>query len=483
MGRRDRRGKTSRDEEAAQLGHAPGIEIWPGSTRSAAARLFVHCFPLMLADAVRRAHLDSPGRFILADDGGAALAPGLEDEDPGLVVSTAWIDLSAGPVLVRTPHMRGRQFILSLIDPAGEIIASLGSRTGDDAGLCLAIVGAKWKGELPSGFRAGRASGASLWAVSRIHAHSTLDYPETVALAQRQGMTRPQADHDAAETAKTAWAPPWPPCLQQIEELPPAVFFQRLERVLARAPQSLRRTLLPLVAGLKSQLGGPPDFRQWSSTFAEALAAGFEDGMVAIRSAAEAALDDGGSAWRPLPGGLRHGPDDAVARAAHAYAAFGAPLPEDRLTLVCDRDDCGRPLSGAHSYRIHFEPDALPPTQDFWRLSATPPAARGQRQGLSDRGELALNEDGSLDLIIQRDPPSIFRIRNWLPVPDGSWSLTMRLYGPARAALGRTWRMPPPERLDGGRRAEADGRLRVVSPTSTEAPARSASHRPTQLIR
>ena len=465
------------------MAHAPGIEIRPGSARSIASRLFVTCFPLMLADAVRRAHLDCAGRFVLADDGGAALAPGLRDEDAGLVVSTAWIDLSAGPVLVRSPHMRGRQFILDLIDPAGDVIASFGSRTGDDAGLCLAIVGAKWKGELPDGIRAGRASCASVWAVSRIHAHSTLDYPGTVALAQRQGVTRLQTGGHAVGAERPAWTPPWPPCLQQVEDLSPSVFFQRLERVLARAPSNFRQTHLPSIASLRSELGGPPAARDWTPTFAEALACGFDDGLAAIRSAAETAIDDDGSIWRPVPGGARRAPEDTLARAAHAYATFGAPLPEERLTLVCDCDDCGRPLLGAHSYRIHFESEGLPPTQDFWRLSATPPAARGLRQGLSDRGELALNEDGSLDLFIQREPPPIFRIRNWLPVPDGRWTLTMRLYGPTRAALARTWRMPAPERLDRGRGADAGGRLRVVSPTSTGAPVRSAWNRRAQLFR
>ena len=55
------------------------------------------------------------------------------------------------------PATRGRHFTLTLIDTAGEVFASFGSRTGEDAGQIAGLVGPAWCGELPHGLKAKRA--------------------------------------------------------------------------------------------------------------------------------------------------------------------------------------------------------------------------------------------------------------------------------------------------------------------------------------
>jgi len=140
----------------------------------------------------------------------------------------------------------------------------------------------------------------------------------------------------------------------------------------------------------------------------------------------------------------------ALARAASAYTSVGAPRRDDLLSLVCDEDEQGRPLSGAHSYRIHFPPEGGPPVRAFWWLSARPSGSRELQHGLGSRSDLTLNSDGSLDIVAQHDPPPAPLIRNWLSSPDDRFSLIMRLYTPRPAALRGSWRMPPVERLDRG---------------------------------
>ena len=53
---------------------------------------------------------------------------------------------------------------------------------------------------------------------------------------------------------------------------------------------------------------------------------------------------------------------------------------------------------------------------------------------------LKYNEDGSLDLYLQSESPGKDKEANWLPAPEGEFSVTMRIYWPKPEALDGTWK-------------------------------------------
>lgn len=55
--------------------------------------------------------------------------------------------------------------------------------------------------------------------------------------------------------------------------------------------------------------------------------------------------------------------------------------------------------------------------------------------------------DASIDIFIQRDSPGPELESNWLPAPDGGFSLTLRLYGPKAEAVDGRWRSLLPDRV------------------------------------
>jgi hypothetical protein len=143
---------------------------------------------------------------------------------------------------------------------------------------------------------------------------------------------------------------------------------------------------------------------------------------------------------------------DYLRRAAVAWSGLGANTVEDAVYpgMIVDAD--GAPLDNAKRYTLHFEKDALPPARAFWSLTlyndrqflAANPI---ERYAIGDRDKLGWNEDGSLDLYIQRDPPGVENIANWLPSPEsGSFLLTLRLYWPKPEALDGRWNPPPLKR-------------------------------------
>lgn len=421
-----------------------------GSIRREAAEVYVLAFPLFLMDTVRQTHPMSLSQFHLVGADGARLAPGLFEDDPRIILSSAWIDLSDGPMMVRLPHMHGRHFSLTILDAAGERLLNLGSRTGADRGLDLVLVGPRWTGDVPGGLRAKRSATDCCWAVSRIHAHSMMDRGDAVAVARRQTLCRLDYDVETPAVTDTVLEPFPAPCLRQVLEITPGRFFRRLETLLDRATvlHSEERAALNRV---RRSIGNP-DEAAWAPETVKELARGFAEGVSAIQAEASDVYSEQGPGWRGLAPAPELGAEPALRRAARAYESLGAPPREDQLTLVCAHDDTGRILSGANAYRIRLTEPAMPPADAFWRLYARPAAGPQYRTGIGSRNDMLLGADGLLDITIQHPLPEATAISNWLPAPEGEMALVMHIHSPRAAALSGAWRLPAVERLDPGYR-------------------------------
>jgi hypothetical protein len=180
-----------------------------------------------------------------------------------------------------------------------------------------------------------------------------------------------------------------------------------------------------------------------------------EAGAVEARQAMQAAL--------PRVGGVANGwviPTDTMGvygnyylkRALVTLVGLGANPAEDAVYPVLLADEDGEPVSGDHSYVIHFDKDGLPPVAAFW--SITMYDAEGfqvaneiDRFAIGDRDALAYNDDGSLDIYVQHADPGPERTSNWLPAPAADLGITMRLYAPAPEVLAGAWAPPPVRRV------------------------------------
>jgi hypothetical protein len=402
---------------------------------TAAARIFIYAFPLLLADAVRRVHPLPAHQFHIVPEG-AGLAPGLEREDPRAVITSAWIDLATGPVVLTLPETHGRHCSLTLLDTAGETFASFGARGEPDRRL--AVVSPQWRGELPEGLTAKRSPSEKVWAVGRCYAHSALDRKATLSLVRSQRISDLETPIERLEMATLD--APRAPCAIQAAGLSPAVFFHRLDSVLRHAPAK-RAVVLEAIAALREELGGPPPFSDWSPRFAEALEKGLARGLLMLRSAAELYPADERSAVQLSR--LQDGGGDPPTPAVRAWRTMGAPPAEDLLVLNREVDATGRRLTGRQSYRLHLRADALPPARAFWRLYTHPAPGPQHRLGVGDRSDLALNPDGSVDIFIQAVPPPAAQISNWLPAPAARFVLHLALHSPSPAALSGGWHFPP----------------------------------------
>ena len=55
---------------------------------------------------------------------------------------------------------------------------------------------------------------------------------------------------------------------------------------------------------------------------------------------------------------------------------------------------------------------------------------------------LKYNPDGSLTIYLCHESPGIDKEANWLPAPNGNFSIWLRAYWPDQAVLDGTWKPP-----------------------------------------
>ena len=137
-------------------------------------------------------------------------------------------------------------------------------------------------------------------------------------------------------------------------------------------------------------------------------------------------------------------------RAFVTAIGLGANRPQDAVYPTSVVDGAGKPYSGANKYVMHFDKGEAPPAQGFWSLTMYDDKYFFVENPLnkytvSPRNALKYNEDGSLDIYIQKDSPGKDKEANWLPAPGGKFVLMMRLYWPKEkdpSILDGSWKPP-----------------------------------------
>ncbi len=147
---------------------------------------------------------------------------------------------------------------------------------------------------------------------------------------------------------------------------------------------------------------------------------------------------------------------DYAFRTAIAFGGFANPTamavyPTLAILGVDQTTGSMIPLMGNQNYKLHFDADQLPPyLEDGW-WSITAYDMNGNlidneidRYAFTDMGSgsLPLNDDGSLDIYIQATRPDEALVDNWLPICEGVFSLTLRIYLPTADAQNNVWMAP-----------------------------------------
>lgn len=355
--------------------------------------------------------------------------------------SNAWLDLSAGPVVIRVPAMQQRYYVLGLLDMYTNPFGCIGTRTtGNGAGAFL-LHGPDWRGVVPDGMQAIACATNTIWIIGRMLVDGEEDLAK--ALQLQSEFVLETAPGSAAQV----------PCridadMQPNEKLgDPERFVQVVNAMLAAnpPPHAEAQWVFRLEAlGIGAQCAGKVREPAARETLARAIA------HVTKTLFGAPPLVLGGGWSLPVDVNESFGTDYRK-RAQVALNYIGALGIEEAMYITADHDTDGTDLNGRFTYIIHFRPEQMLQVDAFWSLTAyereTCMLAENaiQRYSLGDRTRgLRHDADGGLRIAVSaREPEDEVLRANWLPAPSDRFYLALRLYVPRAAHLTRQFAYPP----------------------------------------
>jgi hypothetical protein len=369
--------------------------------------------------------------------------------------STAWLNLTGGPVIVSVPDTKGRYYLLQMLDMWTDTFDSPGKRTTGTKAGNFAIVPQCWNGTLPAGVERIDSPTPYVWIIGRTQTNGTSDYEAVHKIQDGYEITplsqwgkQPQPVNASIDPNVDMNTPP----LRQVNSMPASAFFSyAAELMKVDPPHVTDQSIIARMKRIGIEPGKSLDFNKLDPAVQQALNKAAADGLKEMDSEAPliAKVVNG---WQMNTEPIGVYGNDYLKRAIIAMLGLGANPPEDAIYPALLSDADGRPLNGNNSYMLHFNKSELPPVDAFW--SITMYDAEGfqaansiNRFAIGDLNNLTYNKDGSLDIYIQDGSPGLDRESNWLPSPRGPISILMRMYSPREEALDGTWVPPPLKRV------------------------------------
>jgi hypothetical protein len=376
--------------------------------------------------------------------------------------SILWLDLRAEPMVISVPAVeRDRYYSVQLIDGNTYNFGYIGTRaTGTEPGDYL-VVGPDWKGETPIGIKkAFRSTTPFTFAAFRTQLFNPGDMPN---------VEKVQAGYKG-QPLSAFLKQPAPPAAPKINFLPATTagikdnFFQYLDAALQYVPETPRdKAIRAKLAKIGIGPGKTFAFNDLSLEHKAAILVAMKQGDDKVdKWLASGNKDINGWNVGSFFGDEAFYNGDWVMRAG---AAKGGLLGNDAVEAMYPytrTDATGEPLDGSkHRYTITFPPGQLPPVNAFWSVTMYDGRSQFLVKNPIDRylinspmmSAMTKDADGSLTLYIQKDSPGADKEANWLPAPDDTIYLVMRLYWPKPAppsilpAGEGTWRPPGVKRV------------------------------------
>lgn len=364
--------------------------------------------------------------------------------------SSASLDLKSEPMVLQIPNTNGRYALFPMLDAWTNVFFSPGKRTtGTDAQSYL-ITGPGWTGEVPANMKQVKSPTNMVWLIGRIQVNSVNDGATAVKKIQDGIKLFPLSALGKTYVAPTGKIDPNIP-----QKTPNDIvlgmsvvdYFNQLNKLMVDNPPFAADTnMMQKLAPLGIAPGGTFDTSK--------LSAAIRDSIKLIPAwAKNDMIANGLSESKPVNGwsvvsGLGDYKTNYPYRAGIAFGGLGANLDADAIYPASMTDIDGDPYDGSkHKYIWHIDAGKEPPANAFWSLTMYDSdgflcANPIKRFAIGDRNPLKKNNDGSIDIYIQKDNPGKDKESNWLPAPDGLFNLLLRVYWPKEEMINRSWTAP-----------------------------------------
>jgi hypothetical protein len=357
------------------------------------------------------------------------------------VYSSAFLELSGGPVDLVVPTVLDRYFSIAFMNAFTDNFFYIGTRATKGVGGKFRIVGPDWRGAAPDGTTLIRSETNDVWMLGRILVTGPADVPAASLVQDQIVLTLPPGRG------------PNRPILSPTDD------GTNGEKVLAAANEMLGRQkrLVGQAArarqfrSLGIRPGAPNAFAGLSPQLQQAWRDAGPRGIARLRGnfGRDAAKGNGWGSSSAITGNF--GNND-LARATTALGGIAALGQAEAMYFSSITDGAGGALDASKSYRIRVPAEGVP-VDGFWSVTmyAAEPDGRYffvpnpiNRYAVSDRSPgLVRNGDGSIDIVLSVAQPDAATGGNWLPMPNGPFRVSFRAYVPRKKMLSGKW-FPPP---------------------------------------
>jgi hypothetical protein len=360
-----------------------------------------------------------------------------------------FFDLDQEPAVIQVPDFGDRFWVYALYDGRTDEFAKIGKQYDTKPGFYL-MVGPNWTGETPTGIAAVvRASTRFAFAIPRIFMDDTLEDHRAIQPVLSQIRAYPLSEFDG-KMKITDWSrlPHFPAPKSsgsgETKWVNPETYFDELLDVMKQVPP----------------LPGEQALYAWISSVLEAAAKDPEIKKTLTETAVAAEREmitpflqwryngrPAGNGWNSPVNNAEWG-TDYLNRTGSAKSNMYENRPEETKYIYTDDDSQGQQLNGQNTYSVTFGKGEVPPVHGFWSLTLYDAEHLFYPNGLNryslgtKNKTLKYNADGSLTLYAGAKSPGKDKENNWLPAPNGPFSLYIRAYWADKPILDGRWKPP-----------------------------------------
>lgn len=371
-----------------------------------------------------------------------------------VVYGLGFFDLDSQPVVVQVPDFGDRFWVYAMYDHRTNQFGELGKPYGTKPGFYL-LTGPKWNGETPKGITAVIKCPTTLAnAIPRIFQNDTKEDKAAIQSTINQVVAYPLSEFDgkiktiiwknapsikgpASDGKETKWVvaekffdenqlgavlkilPP----LEGEEEL-----YAQLNELLEASKKDPAIKDILVKTAKKTEDSTIKSFFLWKNN-------GVDAGNGWNRSYYSADWTGSGSY-------------DYYNRAATSKSNMFDNRPNETQYYYTDMASDKSQLDGKNNYAVTFAKGEEPPVEGFWSLTLynehhlfSSNKLKRYSLGTKNKG-LKKNTDGSLTIYVGSVSPGAAKESNWLPAPQGTFSLYIRAYWGKEGVTKGTWTPP-----------------------------------------
>ncbi|MFT3685313.1 MAG: DUF1254 domain-containing protein [Phycisphaerales bacterium] len=367
-----------------------------------------------------------------------------------VVYGLGFFSLDEEPVIAQVPDFGDRFWVYALYDARTDQFAELGKAYKTKPGFYL-LVGPNWKGEKPAGVEAViRARTPLANGIPRIFMDDTKEDREAIQKVINQVVFYPLSKFDGKmktidwKTTPNIEGPKSDASAGETKWVVPEKFFDQFSEVLATVPplpgeETLYAQFRQLMNAAKAD---PAIKRVLVETAVET-----EKEVIAKFHQWKHNGTPAGNGWNRSTNNAQWGVD-YFNRAGTSKSNMFDNKPTETQYFYTDFDGDGKVLEGKNGYTVTFPKGQTPPVEGFWSLTLYNDkhlfhANDLKRYSLGTKNKtLKYNDDGSLTLYAGGTSPGKDKESNWLPAPEGAFSLYIRAYWGKQPILDRSWQPP-----------------------------------------